>query len=59
MELVGNSQSTFGDMVSKTGLASAMKPEAEYTLLAPLNSAFTGKSDHFITHLFSSPLDEY
>uniref|UniRef100_A0A3Q4BL36 Uncharacterized protein n=1 Tax=Mola mola TaxID=94237 RepID=A0A3Q4BL36_MOLML len=43
MELVGSSQSTFGDMVSKMGLAAAMRPEAEYTLLAPLNSAFSEK----------------
>ncbi|XP_023265891.1 periostin-like isoform X2 [Seriola lalandi dorsalis] len=41
MELVGQSQSTFGDMVSELGLSAAMKPEAEYTLLAPLNVAFT------------------
>ncbi|KAG7243065.1 hypothetical protein INR49_016440 [Caranx melampygus] len=41
MELVGQSQSTFGDMVSELGLAAAMRPEAEYTLLAPLNVAFT------------------
>lgn len=41
MELVGSSQSTFGDMVSELGLSAAMRPEAEYTLLAPLNSVFT------------------
>ncbi|XP_065816412.1 periostin, osteoblast specific factor b isoform X2 [Labrus bergylta] len=41
MELVGSSQSTFGDMVSELGLSAAMRPEAEYTLLAPLNAAFT------------------
>ncbi|MCJ8740351.1 hypothetical protein PDJAM_G00057940 [Pangasius djambal] len=40
MELVGQSQSTFGDMVSELGLAGAMRPKAEYTLLAPLNTAF-------------------
>ncbi|XP_077579411.1 periostin, osteoblast specific factor b [Stigmatopora nigra] len=40
MELVGSSQSTFGDMVSELGLSAAMRPEAEYTLLAPLNVAF-------------------
>uniref|UniRef100_A0A665VBX0 Periostin-like n=1 Tax=Echeneis naucrates TaxID=173247 RepID=A0A665VBX0_ECHNA len=33
--------STFGDMVSELGLSAAMRPEAEYTLLAPLNVAFT------------------
>lgn len=54
MELVGSSQSTFGDMVSELGLSAAMRPEAEYTLLAPLNVAFTGESDHYImqVHLF-------
>ncbi|KAM6932927.1 periostin, osteoblast specific factor b [Xenentodon cancila] len=41
MELLGKSQATFGDMVSELGLSAAMTPEAEYTLLAPLNSAFT------------------
>ncbi|XP_046891523.1 periostin, osteoblast specific factor b isoform X1 [Hypomesus transpacificus] len=41
MELVGSSQSTFGDMVSELGLSAAMSLEAEYTLLAPMNAAFT------------------
>ncbi|XP_056139772.1 periostin, osteoblast specific factor b [Lampris incognitus] len=41
MELIGTSQSTFGDMVSELDLAGAMRPDAEYTLLAPLNVAFT------------------
>ncbi|XP_063060955.1 periostin, osteoblast specific factor b [Engraulis encrasicolus] len=40
-ELVGSSQSTFGDMLFELGLASAMRPEAEYTLLAPTNKVFT------------------
>ncbi|XP_068440780.1 periostin, osteoblast specific factor b isoform X1 [Clinocottus analis] len=40
MELVGSSQSTFGDMVSELGLSAAMRPGIEYTLLAPLNVAF-------------------
>ncbi|CAJ1065094.1 periostin%2C osteoblast specific factor b isoform X2 [Xyrichtys novacula] len=40
MELVGSSQSIFGDMVSEVGLSAAMRPEAEYTLLAPLNAVF-------------------
>ena len=44
MELVGSSQSTFGDMVSELGLSAAMSLEAEYTLLAPMNAAFTGES---------------
>ncbi|TNN01104.1 hypothetical protein fugu_010486 [Takifugu bimaculatus] len=41
MELVGDSQSTFRDMVAQLGLSSAMRPKAEYTLLAPHNDAFT------------------
>ncbi|XP_055792837.1 periostin-like [Salvelinus fontinalis] len=41
MELVGESQSTFSDMVSELGLSAAMKPETEYTLLAPLNPVFS------------------
>ncbi|KAL2096588.1 hypothetical protein ACEWY4_008736 [Coilia grayii] len=40
-ELVGSSQSTFGDMLFELGLASSMRPEAEYTLLAPSNKVFT------------------
>lgn len=43
MELMGESQSTFTDMVSELGLAAAMGPQTEYTLLAPLNSAFTSE----------------
>lgn len=50
MELMGSSQSTFGDLVSELGLSAAMRPEAEYTLLAPLNVAFNGESHtgHYI-----------
>ncbi|XP_075887799.1 periostin isoform X2 [Nelusetta ayraudi] len=40
MELLGASQSTFSDMVSELGLAAAMRPKMEYTLLAPVNTAF-------------------
>lgn len=56
MELVGSSQSIFRDMVSELGLSAAMRPEAEYTLLAPLNVTFNGESDHYImqVYLFSS-----
>ncbi|KAL2094259.1 hypothetical protein ACEWY4_008978 [Coilia grayii] len=39
LELV--SDSTFKDMVNELGLAAAMKAETEYSLLAPLNGAFT------------------
>ncbi|XP_029027854.1 periostin, osteoblast specific factor b isoform X2 [Betta splendens] len=41
MELMGSEQSTFTDMVSELGLSGSMRSDAEYTLLAPLNSAFT------------------
>ncbi|ROL54375.1 Periostin [Anabarilius grahami] len=41
IELVGKSQSMFGDLVSELGLSAAMQPETEYTLLAPLNGVFS------------------
>ncbi|XP_077098807.1 periostin isoform X1 [Siphateles boraxobius] len=41
IELVSKSQSIFGDLVSELGLSAAMQPETEYTLLAPLNGAFS------------------
>ncbi|KAJ4930092.1 hypothetical protein JOQ06_019105 [Pogonophryne albipinna] len=41
LELMGDSQSTFSDMVSELGLASALGSKTEYTLLAPVNAAFT------------------
>lgn len=43
MELMGDSQSTFSDMVSELGLAAVMGPKTEYTILAPNNNAFTSK----------------
>ncbi|KAG7224548.1 hypothetical protein INR49_011300 [Caranx melampygus] len=43
MELMGDSQSTFTDMVSELGLAAALGPQTEYTLLAPVNTAFTNE----------------
>lgn len=44
MELLGSSQSTFSDMVSELGLSGGMRSDAEYTLLAPFNSVFSGES---------------
>lgn len=44
MELMGKEQSTFADMVSELGLSASMKSGAEYTFLAPLNLAFSGKT---------------
>uniref|UniRef100_A0A669F7S4 Periostin, osteoblast specific factor b n=1 Tax=Oreochromis niloticus TaxID=8128 RepID=A0A669F7S4_ORENI len=43
MELLESSQSTFTDMVSELGLSGGMRSDAEYTLLAPFNSVFTGE----------------
>lgn len=43
MELIGKSQSIFSDMVSELGLSAAMQSETEYTILAPLNGAFSGE----------------
>lgn len=50
MELLGVSQSTFSSMVSDLGLAAAMRPKMEYTLLAPVNSAFTSKMPFLCLH---------
>ncbi|XP_027901217.1 periostin, osteoblast specific factor b isoform X1 [Xiphophorus couchianus] len=41
MELLGGSQATFGDMITELGLSTEMRADAEYTLLAPFNAAFT------------------
>uniref|UniRef100_A0A1A8RTD9 Periostin, osteoblast specific factor a n=1 Tax=Nothobranchius rachovii TaxID=451742 RepID=A0A1A8RTD9_9TELE len=40
-ELMGDSQSTFSDLVSEMGLSASLGSKTEYTLLAPLNAAFT------------------
>ncbi|XP_030056263.1 periostin isoform X2 [Microcaecilia unicolor] len=40
MELAGSQQTTFTDLVAQLGLAASLKPEGEYTLLAPQNRAF-------------------
>ncbi|XP_077202362.1 periostin isoform X2 [Paroedura picta] len=41
LELGGPQQATFTDLVGQLGLAAALKPEEEYTLLAPVNGAFS------------------
>ncbi|XP_053564396.1 periostin isoform X5 [Bombina bombina] len=41
LELTGSQQTSFTDLMAQLGLAAALRPEAEYTLLAPLNGAFT------------------
>ncbi|XP_063751658.1 periostin isoform X2 [Eleginops maclovinus] len=43
LELMGESQSTFSNMVNKLNLASALGSKTEYTLLAPVNAAFTSE----------------
>ncbi|XP_030602766.1 periostin isoform X2 [Archocentrus centrarchus] len=48
MELMGQSQSTFSSMVFKLGLAESLGPKTEYTLLVPVNGAFT-MSDEVMT----------
>ncbi|TSX58285.1 Periostin [Bagarius yarrelli] len=59
IELVGDSQRMFGDMVSEMGLAAAMKPETEYTLLAPLNSVFTNEIMAMDQHLLKIILENH
>ncbi|XP_040847422.1 periostin isoform X1 [Ochotona curzoniae] len=41
LELGGKQQTTFTDLVAQLGLASSLKPDGEYTLLAPMNNAFS------------------
>ncbi|XP_004458075.2 periostin isoform X2 [Dasypus novemcinctus] len=41
IELAGHQQTTFTDLVAQLGLASALRPDGEYTLLAPTNNAFS------------------
>uniref|UniRef100_G3T4M0 Periostin n=1 Tax=Loxodonta africana TaxID=9785 RepID=G3T4M0_LOXAF len=41
IELAGSQQTTFTDLVAQLGLASSLRPEGEYTLLAPVNNAFS------------------
>ncbi|XP_010130230.1 PREDICTED: periostin isoform X2 [Buceros rhinoceros silvestris] len=40
-ELGGAQQTTFTDLVAQLGLRSSLRPEGRYTLLAPLNGAFS------------------
>ncbi|XP_060092750.1 periostin isoform X4 [Heteronotia binoei] len=41
IELGGPQQATFTDLVAQLGLAASLRPEEEYTLLAPVNGAFS------------------
>ncbi|XP_042354582.1 periostin-like isoform X2 [Plectropomus leopardus] len=43
LELMGESMSMFNDLVSELGLAAALGPKTEYTLLTPVNTAFTNE----------------
>lgn len=43
LELLGDSQLKFSNMVSEVGLAAAMRPKTEYTILAPVNAAFSSE----------------
>uniref|UniRef100_A0A8C6MDE6 Periostin n=1 Tax=Nothobranchius furzeri TaxID=105023 RepID=A0A8C6MDE6_NOTFU len=43
-ELMDDSQSTFSDLVSEMGLSASLGSKTEYTLLAPLNAAFTDET---------------
>ncbi|NXG74644.1 POSTN protein, partial [Baryphthengus martii] len=40
-ELGGAQQTTFTDLVAQLGLISSLRPEGQYTLLVPLNGAFS------------------
>ncbi|XP_043929251.1 periostin isoform X3 [Protopterus annectens] len=40
-ELVSSKQSTFSDLISEVGLLESLQADGEFTLLAPMNSAFT------------------
>lgn len=42
IELGGAQQTTFIDLMAQLGLASSLRPEGQYTLLVPLNGAFSG-----------------
>lgn len=52
MELMGQSQSTFIDMMSELGLAESLGPKTEYTLLVPVNGAFTGELKHILLQFY-------
>ncbi|CAI9570804.1 unnamed protein product [Staurois parvus] len=41
LELAGSQQTTFTDLMAQMGLAASLKADSEFTLLAPLNDAFS------------------
>ncbi|XP_018103149.1 periostin isoform X28 [Xenopus laevis] len=44
LELAGSHQTTFTDLMAQMGLAASFRPDAEYTLLAPVNNAFSDET---------------
>uniref|UniRef100_A0A6I8SKP7 Periostin n=1 Tax=Xenopus tropicalis TaxID=8364 RepID=A0A6I8SKP7_XENTR len=44
LELAGSEQTTFTDLMAQMGLAASFRPDAEYTLLAPINNAFSDET---------------
>ncbi|MEE6472394.1 hypothetical protein FKM82_009601 [Ascaphus truei] len=44
IELAGSQQTTFTDLMAQLGLAATLKQDTEYTLLAPLNGAFSDET---------------
>lgn len=52
MELLGESQSTFGDMLSELGISTNLRADVDYTLLAPFNTVFTGESNSVLYHVW-------
>ncbi|XP_041440425.1 periostin isoform X7 [Xenopus laevis] len=44
LELAGSQQTTFTDLMAQMGLAASFRQDAEYTLLAPVNNAFSDQT---------------
>ncbi|XP_036600676.1 periostin isoform X9 [Trichosurus vulpecula] len=59
IELAGKQQTTFTDLMAQLGLASHLKPDGEYTLLAPTNNAFTDDTLSMDQHLLKLILQNH
>ncbi|GAB1287525.1 Periostin [Apodemus speciosus] len=59
IELAGKQQTTFTDLVAQLGLASSLKPDGEYTLLAPVNNAFSDDTLSMDQHLLKLILQNH
>uniref|UniRef100_A0A4X2LNG2 Periostin n=1 Tax=Vombatus ursinus TaxID=29139 RepID=A0A4X2LNG2_VOMUR len=59
IELAGKQQTTFTDLMAQLGLASRLKPDGEYTLLAPTNNAFTDDTLSMDQHLLKLILQNH